>query len=109
MEYTPEQVLDLFASPFVDPALFAARVGGDRRDLEAVRRYLALPIAARPDLACYFDRAWYCLRFPDIGQGDFDPLTHFLGWGAWPTTSAPSCASARSSWRSGTTARPRAA
>ncbi|MBV9756312.1 MAG: glycosyltransferase, partial [Alphaproteobacteria bacterium] len=81
MEYTPEQVLDLFASPFVDPALFAARVGGDKQDLEAVRRYLALPIEARPDVGWYFDRAWYCLRFPDIGQGDFDPLTHFLGWG----------------------------
>ncbi|MBV8616273.1 MAG: glycosyltransferase family 2 protein [Acetobacteraceae bacterium] len=81
MEYTPERVLDLFASPFVDPALFALRVGGDKRDLEAVRRYLALPIEARPDVAWYFDRAWYCLRFPDIGQGDFDPLTHFLGWG----------------------------
>ncbi|HJS87824.1 MAG TPA: hypothetical protein VJ779_20420 [Acetobacteraceae bacterium] len=82
MEYTPERVRDLFASAFVDPALFAARVGGDKQDLEAIRRYLALPIAARPDVAWYFDRVWYCLRFPDIGRGDFDPLTHFLGWGA---------------------------
>ncbi len=81
MEYTPEQVLELFASPFVDPALFAARIGGDKQDQEAIQRYLALPIAERPDLAWYFDRAWYCLRYPDIAQGDFDPLTHFVGWG----------------------------
>ncbi len=82
MEYTPEQVLDLFASPFVDSALFAARIGSDKQDPEAIRRYLALPIEARPDVAWYFDRAWYCLRYPDIARGDFDPLTHFLGWGA---------------------------
>ncbi len=81
MEYTPDRILELFASPFVDPALFAARIGGDKQDPEAIQRYLALPIAERPDLAWYFDRAWYCLRYPDIAQGDFDPLTHFLGWG----------------------------
>ncbi|MEO8715352.1 MAG: glycosyltransferase, partial [Acetobacteraceae bacterium] len=54
---------------------------GAKDDLDTIRRYLAVPIAARPDVAWYFDRAWYLLRYPDIARGDFDPLAHFLGWG----------------------------
>ncbi len=82
MEYPADLALELFASPFVDEALVAACLGGAKQDPDTVRRYLELPIGARPDIAWYFDRAWYLLCYPDIAAGDFDPLLHFIGWGA---------------------------
>ncbi len=82
MNHPLDEVLDLFASPFVDGALFAARLGGEKHDREAVARYLALPVASRPEVAWYFDPAWYLLRWPDIAEVEADPLVHFLGWGA---------------------------
>lgn len=81
MEYPLPKALELLASDFVDAGLFAAAMGGGKDDPDAVRRYLELPIPSRPDVAWYFDRAWYLLRYPDIARGDFDPLLHFVGWG----------------------------
>lgn len=81
LEYPTDEVLKLFASPFVDNALFTARLGGGKQDPDAVRRFLELPIDARPDVAWYFDREWYLLRYPDIPAGGADPFLHYLGWG----------------------------
>jgi O-antigen biosynthesis protein len=81
LEYPADEVLKLLDSPFVDDALFAARLGGVKQDPEAVRRFMELPLGARPDVAWYFDRAWYLLRYPDIADVGADPFLHFLGWG----------------------------
>ncbi|MGH7211551.1 MAG: hypothetical protein ACREF1_08830, partial [Acetobacteraceae bacterium] len=81
MEYPLDKALELFASEFVDPVLFTDAMGGAKDDPDSVARYLALPVAARPDVAWYFDRAWCLLRYPDMAAGDFDPLLHFIGWG----------------------------
>ena len=29
-----------------------------------------------------FDRAWYLDRYPDVRAAKFDPVSHFLKWGA---------------------------
>ncbi len=82
MDYPEQEAVELLASPFVDEVLFVARVGGGKQEPEAVRRYLALPMAARPDVAWYFDRAWYLQRYADIADAGKDPLLHYIGWGA---------------------------
>ena len=81
MEYHFDMAVSLLASPFVDDALFVARLGGGKQDPDAVHRFMDLPIAARPDVAVYFDRAWYFRRYPDIAAGDVDPMLHYIGWG----------------------------
>ncbi len=81
LDYPIEEVLARFASAFIDPALSLARLGAEKDDPAAIRRYLALPPPARPDLSWYFDRAWYVLRHPDIAEAGADPLLHFLEHG----------------------------
>ena len=81
MEYSAELALEALQSSLVDDELFSRALGGNRGDIEAVRLYLRLPIAARPDLSWFFDREFYVERYPDIRRGEIDPLVHFLKWG----------------------------
>jgi O-antigen biosynthesis protein len=81
VEYKPELALEALQSPLVDDELFSRGLGGSRSDIEAVRLYLRLPVAARPELSWYFDRDFYLERYPDIRRGEIDPLVHFLRWG----------------------------
>src|SRR5262249_19838626 len=81
MEYHFDTTISLLASPFVDDALFVAHLGGGKQDPDAIRRFMDLPIAARPDVAVYFDRTWYFRRYPDIAAGGVDPMLHYIGWG----------------------------
>jgi O-antigen biosynthesis protein len=80
-EYPEPLVSKVFASAFADEALFIERLGGDKSDPEVIRRYLGLPLAARPELAVFFNREFYWQRYPDIRSVDIDPLVHFMEWG----------------------------
>jgi GT2 family glycosyltransferase len=73
--------MDVFSSPFVEEGLFVEHVGGSKSDPDAVRRYLSLPIAARPDISFFFDREYYWQRYPDMHAVDLDPIVHFMRWG----------------------------
>ena len=80
-DYPENLVLEVFASAFADETLFIERLGGSKTDPETIRRYLSLPIAARPALSVFFDREFYWQRYPDIRTVEIDPLVHFMGWG----------------------------
>ncbi len=80
-ELSEELVAEAFASPFVEDAFCRERLGGGKAEMETVRRYLALPIAARPELSVFFDREYYVWKYPDIAVAGVDPLAHFLRWG----------------------------
>jgi glycosyltransferase involved in cell wall biosynthesis len=82
MNQNAELLLELFASEFVEDARFAAALGGSKQDLQAVQRYLSLPVAARPEIAGFFDATFYRLRYPDVERAGVDPLIHYLRWGA---------------------------
>ncbi|PPQ28582.1 glycosyltransferase [Rhodopila globiformis] len=81
-ELPASKVLDLFASPFVEDSLCLGRLGGSKSDPDTIGRYMRLPIPARPAVSFYFDREYYWQRYPDIAAVAFDPLVHFIGWGA---------------------------
>ena len=81
MELTEDLALETFASPFIDDDLFAAHLGAGKQDLEAVRLYLSLPVAARPDISWFFDRAYQLEKYPDLLAAGVDPLIHFMTWG----------------------------
>jgi GT2 family glycosyltransferase/glycosyltransferase involved in cell wall biosynthesis len=55
-------------------AHFILRVAG--RGYATVKRWLV------PGLATCFDPAWYRDRYPDVQRSGFDPLTHYLLYGA---------------------------
>ena len=81
LELSESFVLDTFASPFIDDDLFAAHLGGSKQDPVAVRVYLSLPVAARPDVSWFFDRAYHLQKYPDLQTAGIDPLIHFMRWG----------------------------
>jgi hypothetical protein len=39
-------------------------------------------VAAQDPEARYFDPAYYCRTYPDVGTADVDPLHHYRNWGA---------------------------
>ncbi len=80
-DYSEALVLDVFSSAFVEEALCLEYLGGSKSDPAVVARYLALPMAARPSLSGFFDRAFYLQRYPDISDAGIDPLVHFTRWG----------------------------
>jgi len=80
-DYSESLVLEVFSSPFVEENLFLERLGGSKTDPETVRRYLALPLAARPEVSFFFDREYYWRRYQDILTAGIDPLVHFMKWG----------------------------
>jgi GT2 family glycosyltransferase/glycosyltransferase involved in cell wall biosynthesis len=81
MEYSAELALEALQSPIVNDELFLRALGGRKDDIEAIRLYLRLPIAARPEVSWFFDRDFYLEKYPDIRRGEMDPLVHFLKWG----------------------------
>jgi glycosyl transferase family 2 len=81
VEYTVDIAKEAFASEFVDDALVLKTLGGHKEEDRPVWLYLGLPIAARPDISWFFDREYYLRRYPDIEQGQIDPLIHFIHWG----------------------------
>jgi O-antigen biosynthesis protein len=81
IEFSGSMVLEKFSSAFVDETLFIERLGGSKTDPNTISRYMSLPIAARPDVSVFFDRAFYWQTYPDIKAIAFDPLVHFIGWG----------------------------
>lgn len=81
MEPAESLAYETFTSAFVDEALFAEHLGSGSQDAEAVRLYCNLPIAARPDVSWFFDRAYHLLKYPDIQAAGIDPLIHFMRWG----------------------------
>jgi FkbM family methyltransferase len=81
VEYTAEFALKFFDSGFVDDTILLEKLGGSKHDINTVRRYLNLPIAARPDLSWFFDRQFYLETYPDIVRAEVDPLIHFMNWG----------------------------
>jgi hypothetical protein len=88
LELSEPFVLDTFASPFIDDDLFVARLGGSKQDPQAVRRYLSLPVAARPEVSWFFDSAYHLQRYPDIQDAGIDPLIHFMNWRGGATLAA---------------------
>ncbi len=80
-DYPETLVLEVFSSAFVDENLFITRLGGSKSDPDIIQRYLSLPIAARPEISFFFDRAYYWERYPDIKSVDVDPIVHFMRWG----------------------------
>lgn len=80
-EYQQSLVAEVFASGFVDDALFATAIGLPKTDPAGIQRYLALPNAARPDVSWFFDREYYLARYGDVRGRDVDPLVHFMAWG----------------------------
>ena len=81
MEATEDLAPETFTCPFVDDDLFAVHLGGDKQDPEALRLYHALPLASRPDVSWFFDRAYHLEKYPDIATAGIDPLIHFVRWG----------------------------
>ena len=81
MDYPDALVLETFSSPFVDETLFIEHLGGSKTDPDVVRRYLSLPIPARPTISFFFDREYYWQRYPDIHAVEVDPIVHFMRWG----------------------------
>ena len=81
MDYPEPVVSELFRSAFVDERLFVERLGGSKSDPEAVKRYLSLPIAARPEISFFFDRMYYWDRYPGMRTVEIDPLAHFIKHG----------------------------
>ena len=84
-DYPVSIVHETFSSAFVDEAVFVERLGGSKSDPNAIRRYLSLPLAARPELTPFFDRTFYWWRYPDMAAVDIDPLVHFMKWGVAET------------------------
>ena len=68
-------------SGFVSEELFRIALGGGRADVSRVARYLQMPVAKRPALSWYFDRAYYEAANPDIADAGLDPLLHFISTG----------------------------
>nr|WP_294525610.1 glycosyltransferase [uncultured Rhodopila sp.] len=81
MDLIRQVALEALASPFVENDLFATYVGGSKQDPDAVNLYLSLPVAVRPDVSWFFDRAYHLQRYPDIAAAGVDPLIHFVQWG----------------------------
>jgi O-antigen biosynthesis protein len=81
LELSESFVLETFASPFIDDDLFLARLGGGKQDPQAVRRYLSLPVAARPEVSWFFDSTYHLQKHKDIQAAGVDPLIHFMRWG----------------------------
>ena len=71
----------LLCSAFITEEQFQRGFGAGRADLTAVMRYLQAPIAERPNLTPYFDRAFYLATNPAIAQAGLDPLLHFIDAG----------------------------
>jgi O-antigen biosynthesis protein len=74
-------VREVFSSAFVDENLFIQWLGGSKSDPGAIKRYLSLPLAFRPEVSPFFDREFYWQIYPDIRAVDIDPLVHFMKWG----------------------------
>ena len=81
VEYTVDIAKDAFASDFVDDALCLKSLGGHKQEDRPVWLYLGLPIAGRPQISWFFDQEYYLSRYPDIVEGQIDPLIHFIQWG----------------------------
>ena len=81
MELYEDLALETLACRFVDDDLFTAYLGGGKQDPEAIRLYFRLPVAARPDVSWFFDRAYQLEKYPDIQAAGVDPLIHFMRWG----------------------------
>ncbi len=71
----------LLCSSFITDDQFRAGLGGNRADLTTIGRYLMQPVADRPNISPYFDRAYYRATNPDLTGLDDDPLLHFLETG----------------------------
>ncbi|MCX7384962.1 MAG: glycoside hydrolase family 99-like domain-containing protein [Alphaproteobacteria bacterium] len=71
----------LLCSPFISDEEFRAALGGSRADLTTIGRYLMQPVAERPAISPFFDRAFYRATNPDIADADADPLLHFIETG----------------------------
>ncbi len=71
----------LLCLPFVEEERFRHALGGSRADIGAVARYLARPPHQRPDVALFFDAAFYLATNADVAEAGLDPLLHFLEYG----------------------------
>ena len=71
------RVYRTLCSAFVSEDLFRNAFGGGRADLGNIVRYLQIPLAERPNLSFYFDRAFYLATNPDLDRST-DPLLHFI-------------------------------
>ncbi len=79
---TPDELIDkIFSSDLVSDLLCRDRLGETKFSTEAARRYLELPVRLRPDVSIFFDRLYYCERYPDIESAAIDPLPHFFASG----------------------------
>ncbi len=67
----------LLCGPFITDEQFQRALGAGRADLTAVMRYLQVPLAERPNISPYFDRAFYLAIHQDLPPGT-DPLLHFI-------------------------------
>src|ERR1700733_10435840 len=75
------QVHRTLCSAFVSEELFRNAFGSGRAALGNVMRYLQVPLAERPNLSFYFDRAYYLATNPDLDRATVDPLLHFIEFG----------------------------
>ena len=65
----------------MDSSLWLEGLGGSRRDPNAARLYLSLPVSSRPKISYLFDPVYYCETNPDVSAGENDPLVHFIDYG----------------------------
>jgi GT2 family glycosyltransferase/glycosyltransferase involved in cell wall biosynthesis len=87
MDYAPEVAVKVLQSPLVDDGLFSRGLGSHKEDIEAVKLYLLLPIATRPELSWFFDKEFYLETYSDVKRAGNDPLVHFLLYGVGETRS----------------------
>ncbi len=71
----------LLCSRFVEEDWFRAHFGTSRADVNAIRAYLALPVALRPELSPYFDRVFYAAVHAGHMVEGADPLLDFIEFG----------------------------
>jgi GT2 family glycosyltransferase len=76
-----ELARQLFSSDFVSDELCKERLGNNKLSIGAMRRYLQLSLGYRPDISIFFDRQYYCSRYPDFKPEETDPFLHFLVMG----------------------------
>ncbi len=71
----------LLCGAFITDAEFRQALGGGRAEITTVGRYLQTALAERPNISCFFDRAFYLATNHDVRDGGLDPLLHFIETG----------------------------